>query len=161
MERDMQIMFITIALLTQKSVTTSQFTLVQSRKYANCWPSLFTHSCSLLATLKHTLAHFIAYFVNCMSTWWRCIKLYVYLVEVCQIVCLLGGGVSNCMSTWWKCVKLYVYLVEVCQIVCLLSGGVSNSSAHFCRNFSAFSVFRYCLSIHFRWSLVKLSAIIT
>ena len=56
MEKDMQVIIITIALLTQKNVTMAQCTHVQSRKCSNCRLSLFTHSSSLLSTLKHTLA---------------------------------------------------------------------------------------------------------
>jgi hypothetical protein len=56
MEKDMKVMIIIVALLTQKYVTMAQPTYVQSRKCSNCQPSLFIHSCSLLSTLKHTLA---------------------------------------------------------------------------------------------------------
>ena len=56
MEKDMQAMIITIALLTQKNVSVAQCTEVGSPKCSNCWPSLFTHSYSLLPVLKYTLA---------------------------------------------------------------------------------------------------------
>jgi hypothetical protein len=57
MEKDMQVMIITITLLTQKNVTMAQCTWVQSHKCSKCRPSLFTHSFRLFATLEHTLAH--------------------------------------------------------------------------------------------------------
>jgi len=43
MEKGMQIMIITIAILTPKNFTVAQRTWVQSRKCSNCRRSLFTH----------------------------------------------------------------------------------------------------------------------
>ena len=43
MEKDMQVVIITIALLTQKNDTIAQCSEVQSRKCSNYRPSLFTH----------------------------------------------------------------------------------------------------------------------
>ena len=45
----------------------------------------------------------------------------------------------------------FIKFIAHSKIVCHLGGSLSNSSAHFCRTFSAFSVFHYCLSIHFCW----------
>jgi hypothetical protein len=56
MEKDMEFMIITIALLTQKFVTKAQCIFVQFRKCSNFQSSLFTHSFSLIVTLKHALA---------------------------------------------------------------------------------------------------------
>lgn len=57
MEKEMHVMIITVALLTQKSATMAKCTQEQSCKHSNCLPLLFTYSYSLLAILKHTLAY--------------------------------------------------------------------------------------------------------